>query len=91
MKFEQVQTLANICEYFDKLIVYDDDDLLFASSYIRGFLVVAAVPFGDEQQRLSQSLYTVVSKELAAAKTELSPQDKAIVDNFWQQIKPAFI
>ncbi|TRX57282.1 YfcL family protein [Thalassomonas sp. M1454] len=90
MNLENVKTVADLCQYFDSLIDHDDDDLLFASSYVRGFLVVAAVEFGDEQQALTNELYDLVTSQLDAARSELTPRDKVIVDNFWSSLKTSF-
>ncbi|MDG2393236.1 MAG: YfcL family protein [Thalassotalea sp.] len=90
MNLENVKTVADLCQYFDSLIDSDDDDLLFASSYVRGFLVVAAVEFGDEQQTLSNELYSLVSSQLNDARSELTPRDKVIVDNFWASLVNVF-
>jgi YfcL protein len=81
------KTLTDLYDYFDHLFDQDTSaDTLFASSYVRGFIAVAAVDFGDDSQVLSLSLYQMVSDNIQQAKTELSPQDSAIVAKFWQQL-----
>ncbi|WP_068545653.1 YfcL family protein [Thalassotalea crassostreae] len=87
---KDITTLEHLNMFFDSLIELDDDDILFASSYIRGFVEVAAVDFGDEEQVLSQPLYDLVTNQLIIAKGELSKQDAEIVDSFWQKIKVIF-
>ena len=87
---KDITTLEHLNMFFDSLIDLDDDDILFASSYIRGFVEVAAVDFGDEEQVLSQPLYDLVTNQLIIAKGELSKQDAEIVDSFWQKIKVIF-
>ncbi|MCJ8320401.1 MAG: YfcL family protein [Colwellia sp.] len=87
----QFETLANLYQYFDELAEQDaDSDILFASSYIRGFIGIAAGDFGDEQQTLSLPLAENVSGKLHEARTELTPQDRAIVNGYWQSIVIAF-
>ena len=88
MKFTN---LSELYEYFDQLAMNDADaDVLFASSYIRGFISLAAANFGDDSQTLSDELAGQISSQIAEAKSELSPQDQAIVNNYWQQLIPFF-
>ncbi|WNC67455.1 YfcL family protein [Thalassotalea nanhaiensis] len=87
---ENVENLEQLFCYFDGLIELDCDDQLFASSYLRGFLEVAAVEFGHQQQPLSTNLYSYVDKQILAAQDELSAPDQAIVVEFWRAIKPMF-
>jgi len=85
-----VKTLTDLYHYFDCLLSQDDADILFASSYIRGFIAVEAVTFGDDGQVLSAELYQQVSDKMNAAKTELTPQDRLIVVDFWQSLRDYF-
>ena len=81
-------TLADLYYYFDNLFDENvNEDTLFASSYIRGFIAVEATAFGDDEQLLSASLLAAVSQKMKSAKTELSPQDNAIVQNFWLSLQ----
>ena len=87
----QFETLAKLYQHFDDLADQDaSSDILFASSYIRGFIGLSASEFGDEQQRLSLPLAENVSRKLHEARTELSPQDRIIVKGYWQSILIAF-
>ncbi|MDN3653907.1 YfcL family protein [Thalassotalea ponticola] len=85
-----IKTLAQLDQYFDHIVDLDNDDALFASSYLRGFIEVEAVEFGDEQQPLTQRLADKVSAQLERAKDELSSADQRIVEQFWQTLQPAF-
>ena len=88
MEFE---TLAKLYQYFDDLADQQaSSDTLFASSYIRGFLGLAAGQFGDEQQILSLALAATVSEKLHDARAELTPKDRVIVNQYWQEISLAF-
>lgn len=87
---ENIESLEQLFCYFDGLIELDCDDQLFASSYLRGFLEVAAIEFGTLEQSLSIALFSQVDRQLKAAQGELSEQDKIFVSNFWQSIKPYF-
>jgi len=99
----KTKTLADLYQYFDQLVdgeieyqaqaqepLIELADVLFASSYIRGFVALEAVNFGDEQQLLSVTLADKVSDKLAEAKNELTPQDQQIVSNFWHTLKRQF-
>ena len=84
----KLQTLANLYQHLDGLFDQNvDADTLFASSYLRGLISLAATVFGDEQQEVSSALQAAVTEQLAQAKSELSPQDNAIVQNFWSQLQ----
>lgn len=83
--------LVDLYQYFDQLVAQSNEqDILFASSYIRGFIALEAVNFGDENQLLTQQLYQIVSDKMKQAKSELTPQDQAIVQNFYIELKSYF-
>ncbi|MFQ3289110.1 MAG: hypothetical protein ACI93V_001332 [Alteromonadaceae bacterium] len=87
----QFQTLAKLYQYFDNLAEEEtSSDELFASSYIRGFIGLSASEFGDEQQTLSIALANTVSEKLYEARAELTPQDRVIVNEYWQEMIPIF-
>ncbi|KGJ93195.1 YfcL family protein [Colwellia psychrerythraea] len=89
MPTEQLTIVADIYLYFDGLFELDDidSDTLFASSYLRGLISLVATEFGDESQAISADLIDGVSEKIILAKTELAPQDYAIVNNFWLAIQ----
>ncbi|HBY87610.1 MAG TPA: hypothetical protein DEO86_17260 [Colwellia sp.] len=82
---EQLTIVADIYLYFDGLFERDDidGDTLFASSYLRGLISLVATEYGDESQAISSALIEGVTQKIILAKTELAPQDYAIVNNFW--------
>lgn len=81
---KQLVTVADFYQYLDDLFEQDtDSDNLFAGGYLRGFISLVATEYGDESQAISVELIEGVSQKLNQAKTELSPQDHAIVTNFW--------
>lgn len=91
-KLESVKTIALLYQYFDELVFNDADaDILFASSYIKGFIALEAVDFGDESQALSAALADKVSISLTENKTELTPQDQTIVNNYWLSLQALFV
>lgn len=87
----KIENLSMLYQYFDNLAEQEaSSDDLFASSYIRGFIGLSASEFGDEQQPLSKVLANQVSQGMEDAKTELTPQDRVIVANYWQTLQPYF-
>ncbi|WP_159821178.1 YfcL family protein [Colwellia sp. 20A7] len=85
---QKINTLNDLYQYLDNLFDQDvDSDTLFAGGYLRGFVSLAATESGDEQQTMSVALVDNVSQRLANAKSELSPQDNAIVQNFWSVVQ----
>jgi len=84
----QLTTVDELYQYLDNLFELDtDSDTLFAGSYLRGFISLVATAYGDESQVISVELLEGVSEKLTQAKAELTPQDHAIVGNFWLDIQ----
>jgi len=89
---KKLNTLSELYLYLDSLFEQDiDSDTLFASSYLRGLISLSATDFGDEKQLISTPLIDMVSIKLSQTKTELSPQDNVIVQNFWLDLQVAMI
>jgi len=81
-------TVADLYQHLDNLFdQHLDADTLFASGYLRGVISLCATPFGDEQQLISTPLINSVSAKLVQTKTELSPQDNVIIQNFWLSLQ----
>lgn len=86
-----IQTLNQLYQHFDELCLKEDnDDELFASSYIRGFIALSASQYGDETQTLTTEFADDISEKLAASRSELTPQDQQIVTNYWAELKTYF-
>ena len=86
--FNNINTVSDLYQYLDGLFDHEvDGDTLFASGYLRGFIALAATDGGDEQQTISTLLIDSVTEKLAKAKSELSPQDNVIVQNFWLSLQ----
>lgn len=82
--------LVSLYQYFDDLVNQEaDDDTLFASSYIRAFIGLLVTGTLEEQE-LTVGLSEKVTEALNNAKSELSPQDRAIVNNYWLTLTPYF-
>jgi len=85
---QTLSTIANLYHYLDDLFEQDSDsDTLFAGGYLRGISSSVATDFGDESQMLSVDLLAGITTKLSEAKAELSPQDYAIVTNFWLEVQ----
>lgn len=85
-------TIEQLYSHFDLLAEQDDacPDELFASSYIRGFIALATAEFGDESQQISSALVDSVTTKLADAKAELTPDDRQLVNQYWQSLITQF-
>jgi hypothetical protein len=85
------ENLTALYQFLDNLFDQEvSDDDLFASSYLRGFISLSASEFGDESQLLSTGLALSIDEKIQAARTELSPEDRKIVQDYWQALKETF-
>jgi len=85
---KKLATVADFYQYLDALFELDaDSDTLFAGSYLRGFISLVATDYGDESQVVSALLLEGITAKVGQAKVELSPQDYAIVTNFWLELQ----
>ena len=95
MSIEEIKSFENLASlylFLDSLFDQESsDDQLFASSYLRGFISLSASEFGDESQQLSSEFAASIDEKLQAARTELSPQDRKIVQDYWLDLKQAFV
>ena len=83
--------LSGLYEYLDELVAQDASaDDLFASSYLRGFISLSASQFGDESQLLTKRLAEDIADKVQAARSELTPADRVIVNEYWQSLVTAF-
>jgi hypothetical protein len=83
-----MNTVSELFNYFDSLVEQDNSDILFASSYVRAFIALAAAEL--DEQKLTLAL---ANKSLALyqqEKAELSSQDQQVVSDFWQTIRGHF-
>ncbi|MFT5636185.1 MAG: hypothetical protein ACI89T_001642 [Cognaticolwellia sp.] len=87
----QFENLTALYQFLDEQVEQDvSADELFAGSYLRGFISLGGSEYGDESQPLTQALATNISEKLQAARTELTPQDRQIVQDYWLQLQTAF-
>jgi hypothetical protein len=88
----KLHTVADLYQHLDSLFDQDiDNDTLFASGYLRGLFSSAVSPTLGEQQKMSVELTQAVTDKLANARTELSPQDNAIVQNYWLVLQQSML
>jgi hypothetical protein len=89
---KKLNTVADLYQHLDSLFDQDiDNDTLFASGYLRGLFSSAVSPTLGEQQQISAELTKTVTDKLAKAKMELSPQDNAIVQNYWLVLQQSML
>jgi hypothetical protein len=89
---KKLHTVADLYQHLDSLFDQDiDNDTLFASGYLRGLFSSAVSPTLGEQQEMSVELTQTVTDKLAKARTELSPQDNAIVQNYWLVLQQSML
>lgn len=95
-----LNSLNELYQYLDDLCTKDEaqsehlssiEDELFASSYLRGFITLAASTYGDDDQPLTKTLAEDISAKLKAARSELTPQDQHIVKLYWQELQKLFV
>ncbi|WP_206484500.1 YfcL family protein [Thalassotalea sp. G2M2-11] len=87
-----MKNITQLYQYFDDLVSQEcSNDELFASSYLRGFISLAASQFGDDSQLLTKALAEDVDDKLHAARTELSPEDRTVVNQYWQNLQQYFV
>ena len=82
-----MKTIDEIYQAFDQLVESDDADLLFASSYLRGFISLCCAQVDAVTSTLTPALASDIEQQLTAAKNELNPHDQSLVSDFWQQVK----
>lgn len=89
---QTLTTAADLYQFLDGLFDQDSDsDTLFAGGYLRGISSLVATDFGDELQSLSVPLLAAITEKINQAKSELSPQDFAIVNNFWLSVQSKIV
>jgi hypothetical protein len=87
----QFENLTALYHFLDEQVTQDvSGDDLFAGSYLRGFISLASSEYGDESQVLTQRLAINITEKLQVARTELTPQDHQIVQDYWLGLKTAF-
>jgi len=85
-----------IIEFEEKLLSVIDssvenasDDELFAGGYLRGHISLAAAACEAEGEEAFSELQARIEASIEQAKSELSPADRIIVMEMWQQLTQA--
>ncbi len=82
-----------ILEYEEKMLELIDskvetasDDELFAGGYLRGHISLSAAACESAGETEISDLKVRIEQSLEAAKSELTPADRIIVSELWQQL-----
>ncbi|MCG3730477.1 YfcL family protein [Vibrio cincinnatiensis] len=83
MIIEFEEQLLNL---IDTRIESASDDELFAGGYLRGHISLSAAACEEEGIDDLTEFKARIEQSLTAARSELSPADRAIVSELWQQL-----
>jgi hypothetical protein len=73
--------------HIDSAVESASDDELFAGGYLRGHISLSVADCEMEGLDDISELKQRIVASLDAAKSELSPADRVIVDDLWQQLQ----
>lgn len=73
----------------DERIEQASEDELFAGGYLRGHISLAAAECEEQGIEDVKVWQAKVDQSLEAARTELSPLDRLLVAEFWQELRQA--
>ncbi|MFH4433180.1 YfcL family protein [Vibrio diabolicus] len=76
-----------LLELIDSRIETASDDELFAGGYLRGHISLSAASCEEEGISDITELKSRIESSLEDARTELSPADRAIVSDLWQELQ----
>ncbi len=76
-----------LLELIDARIETASDDELFAGGYLRGHISLSAASCEEEGINDIDELKTRIVNSLDEARTELSPSDRSIVSDLWQELQ----
>ena len=76
-----------LLELIDARIETASDDELFAGGYPRGHISLSAASCEEEGISDITELKSRIESSLEDARTELSPADRAIVSDLWQELQ----
>lgn len=75
-----------LLELIDAQVENASSDELFAGGYLRGHISLSAAQCEEEGVIELDTLKQRIEESLEAARSELSPTDRAIVAGLWQQL-----
>jgi len=82
-----LQYEEKLLETIDASVATASDDELFAGGYLRGHISLAAADCESEGVNDIEELKTRVEASLEEARSELSPADRIIVSELWNELK----
>ncbi|MGR5205606.1 MULTISPECIES: YfcL family protein [Vibrio] len=77
----------NLLELIDARIETASDDELFAGGYLRGHISLSAASCEDEGINDVTELKSRIENSLEEARSELTPADRIIVNDLWQELQ----
>ncbi|MDA0422715.1 YfcL family protein [Vibrio alginolyticus] len=76
-----------LLELIDARIETASDDELFAGGYLRGHISLSAASCEEEGISDIAELKSRIESSLEDSRTELSPADRVIVSDLWQELQ----
>lgn len=73
--------------YLDSLIESSDDDTLFAAGYLSGHITLSISACEEQGVETQDGVNDKVTESLIGAQKELSPRDRELVFNLWNDAK----
>ncbi|EJL6384711.1 TPA: YfcL family protein [Vibrio parahaemolyticus] len=76
-----------LLELIDARIENASDDELFAGGYLRGHISLSAASCEEDGINDVEELKSRIANSLEEARTELTPADRVIVSDLWQELQ----
>ncbi|EOV0868801.1 YfcL family protein [Vibrio parahaemolyticus] len=76
-----------LLELIDARIENASDDELFAGGYLRGHISLSAASCEDDGINDVEELKSRIANSLEEARAELTPADRVIVSDLWQELQ----
>ncbi|EJG0038911.1 YfcL family protein [Vibrio parahaemolyticus] len=76
-----------LLELIDARIENASDDELFAGGYLRGHISLSAVSCEEDGINDVEELKSRIANSLEEARAELTPADRVIVSDLWQELQ----
>ncbi|EJG0973195.1 YfcL family protein [Vibrio parahaemolyticus] len=76
-----------LLELIDARIENASDDELFAGGYLRGHISLSAASCEEDGINDVEELKSRIANSLEEARAELTPADRAIVSDLWQELQ----
>lgn len=80
-----------LLELIDARIDNASDDELFAGGYLRGHISLSAASCEEQGIADVEVFKQKIEESLQAARSELSPADRVVVQSVWQQLLAALV